>query len=81
MLSRRGEVCLRLPKKEPDNNKRRERRNIFRYMDAEAVKDHDDAEHKYRIHRAVFQIDILLDALDVADSQLAYQERAKAVAE
>jgi len=42
----------------------------------EGVQKHDDAKRKYRIHRAVFEIDVFFDGIDVADGEAAAAQSA-----
>ena len=69
------------PVKETNNDERRKRRDVLRYMHTEAVKYHDDTKHEDRIHGAVFEIHIFFNSLDVAKSELSHNERAEAIPE
>ncbi len=50
-------------------------------MEAEAFHNHKEAEEQHRVHRAVFQVEIFFDPVNVADGQLADDQRAQSVAE
>ena len=50
-------------------------------MNSEGFEEHEGAEDEERVHRAVFEVDVFFDGFDVADSELADDDGADAVAD
>ena len=69
------------PEKKYDDSESRHGRQVFRNIKTEAVKYHNYAEHQYGIHRSVFQINILLDALYVPEGKLPHNNGSQTVPE
>ena len=46
---------------------------------SKSLREHEDAQDADRIHGAVFQIDVFLDTVDIADGQFSKYDRTQAV--